>query len=265
MAEKPRHSAAYTRDFKDITRPHKVPGDSSSLSLRDMDIILQQINDAFRSIVTKIYGRIGQDDFNVVTQDYINNKVSEEQYSADLSGVLDQVGANTTSIQQNAQAISLAVSREEYDKQTESILTEMTQLVQSANELALNFTTISSIVNNNEASLETINKYIRFVDGDIILGIEGNELILHLENNRISYKYSGVEAAYFSDKRLVISNEGSVQRMEIGVNDADPFLHIYDASGVRQLAISKTGIQFANGLNMTQYTVGTKTGLGFYI
>ena len=63
----------------------------------------------------------------------------------------------------------------------------------------------------------------------------------------------------------MISSEGSVQRLEMGVEGSDPLIHLYDDDGVLQLAISQGGIRYGNGLNMTQYAVSTKRGLGFYL
>ena len=55
------------------------------------------------------------------------------------------------------------------------------------------------------------------------------------------------------------------QRLRLGLDGDDPVLQIYDADNVLQLSLTKTGIQLANGVNMTAYKVGTKTGMGFFI
>jgi len=49
---------------------------------------------------------------------------------------------------------------------------------------------------------ETIEKYIRFEDGNIILGESGNAITLRIENDRIAFFDNGVEVAYISDSKL---------------------------------------------------------------
>ena len=55
------------------------------------------------------------------------------------------------------------------------------------------------------------------------------------------------------------------QRLQLGLVEDDPTLNIYDSDGDLELSLTKTGIQLAGGVNMTRYSVGTKTGMGFFI
>lgn len=77
---------------------------------------------------------------------------------------------------------------------------------------------IESIANNEEGTNEKfaeITKYIRFEDGNIILGRSDNQLILKQQNDRISYIQNGVEVAYFSNYRLYV-NEIEANKFYIG-------------------------------------------------
>lgn len=61
-----------------------------------------------------------------------------------------------------------------------------------------------------------INKYIRFVDGKIILGETGNELTLTVQNDRVSFQQSGNEVAYFSNNNLYIKRAEVLTTLRIG-------------------------------------------------
>ena len=65
---------------------------------------------------------------------------------------------------------------------------------------------ISSVDNKQQTNYNEILKYIRFVDGNIILGEQGNEITLTIKNNRLSFQQNGNEIAYMSDNQLVIAN-----------------------------------------------------------
>ena len=57
---------------------------------------------------------------------------------------------------------------------------------------------------------------IRFENGDIILGEEGNAIILRLENDRIRFLDDGVEVAYISDKQLYITDAHVLNSLQLG-------------------------------------------------
>ena len=46
---------------------------------------------------------------------------------------------------------------------------------------------------------------IRFVDGNIILGEDGNQITLKIQNDRISFLENGVEVAYFANRKLYVN------------------------------------------------------------
>jgi len=61
-----------------------------------------------------------------------------------------------------------------------------------------------------------IVKYIRFENGNIILGQLGNELMLRISNNRISFLQSGAEVAYINDNRLYITDAEVLRQLTLG-------------------------------------------------
>lgn len=127
--------------------------------------------------------------------------------------------ALTTLIQQTSEAIQLEVS-EQYATNNEvksAVSTVMTQLSESFEFL---FTELQTTVDENDASAREqfaeIEKYIRFENGDIVLGESGNELTLRMENDRISFLDAGAEVAYFSNKQLTVLDGHFLQSLRVG-------------------------------------------------
>lgn len=141
-------------------------------------------------------------------------------FTIDNAAAIEEVRQTMTSlIQQTSEEIKLEVS-EQYatnDEVTRSIETSMTQLSDSFEFL---FSTLTATVDENDAEartqFETIQKYIRFEDGDIVLGEAGNELVLRIENDRISFLDDGAEVAYLSNKRLYVTDGHFLQSLRVG-------------------------------------------------
>ena len=144
----------------------------------------------------------------------------QTNYTLDQAALVEEAKATLTSlIQQTSEEIRLEVSETYATSEgvTEMIATSMTQL---ADSIIFEFDTLQATVDANDAEarqqFETISKYIRFVDGNIVLGEEGNELVLHIENDRISFLDDGAEVAYFSDQKLVVLDGHFLQSMRVG-------------------------------------------------
>ena len=141
-------------------------------------------------------------------------------FSIDNAAAIEEVKQTLTSlIQQTSEEIRLEVS-EQYatnDDVTSSIETTMTQLAGSFEFL---FTELQATVDANDAEartqFETIQKYIRFEDGNIILGEAGNELVLRIENDRISFLDAGAEVAYLSNQRLYVTDAHFRHSLRVG-------------------------------------------------
>lgn len=144
----------------------------------------------------------------------------KSDYDLNTALQLDEMKATLTSlIQQTSEELRLEVA-EQYttnDELTSAISTTMTQLSDSFNFL---FTELQTTVDANDADARTqfteIQKYIRFEDGNIILGESGNELTLRIENDRISFLDDGAEVAYLSNKRLVVLDGHFLHSLQIG-------------------------------------------------
>lgn len=104
---------------------------------------------------------------------------------------------------------------------TEALISEVsTQVEQTKNSFDITFTQFSqdleSVVAGTDAQFEEIKRYIRFVDGKILLGEVGNELELEIANNRISFLQDGAEVAYFSNRKLYVTDTQILHSLQLG-------------------------------------------------
>lgn len=142
------------------------------------------------------------------------------EYTLNTATVIEQAKTILeTLIQQAGDSILLEVS-ETYavnDEVESRIESSMTQLKDSFNFM---FTEIQTSINDNDVNartqLETIQKYIRFEDGNIILGESGNELELHIENDVIKFLDAGAEVAYWSNHKMVVTDAEFLHSLIVG-------------------------------------------------
>jgi len=105
--------------------------------------------------------------------------------------------------------------------ETEALVSSVsTTIEQTKNSFEIEFSSfqanIESIVANTDAEFENIRKYIRFVDGKILLGEVGNELELVIANDRISFLQDGAEVAYFSNRKLYVTDAQFLHSLQLG-------------------------------------------------
>ena len=75
---------------------------------------------------------------------------------------------------------------------------------------------IEAVTHGTDAQFEEIRKYIRFPDGKILLGEVGNELELQIANDRISFLQDGAEVAYFSNRKLYVTDAQILHSLQLG-------------------------------------------------
>ncbi len=133
--------------------------------------------------------------------------------------VTSHVNNLQSAIDQTNQSIQMSVSSSTSvnEELRELIATTYTQL---NNTFEFMFTNLDQIVNDNDADTRAmfseINKYIRFEDGDIIIGEIGNPFILRLQNDRISFLENDVEIAYISGNKIHITDGNILSSLRIG-------------------------------------------------
>lgn len=141
-------------------------------------------------------------------------------FTIDNTAAIEEIRQTmTTLIQQTTEAIRLEVS-EQYTSNGDLMAQVETVMTQLSDAFEFQFTQLQVTVDENDAEareqFETIQKYIRFEDGDIILGEAGNELILRIENDRISFLDDGAEVAYLSNKRLYVTDGHFLHSLRVG-------------------------------------------------
>ena len=126
------------------------------------------------------------------------------------------------SIQVSEQNIQSIVSENYYLKDdTDALISSVsTEIEQTKNSVEIQFTQfnqdIEALVNGVDAEFEEQRKYIRFVDGQILLGEVGNELELKIVNDRISFLQDGAEVAYFSNRKLYVTDTQILHSLQLG-------------------------------------------------
>ena len=169
---------------------------------------------------TTLTGADAAGDRESLEQLHRTERIIKSDYTLNIAKAVEQATRTLSSlIQQTSESIMLQVS-ETYATNSElesRISTTMTQLADSFN---FEFESLQATVdaNDDEArqQFDTIHKYIRFVDGDIILGETGNELTLQLQNDRISFMDNGAEVAYFSNRRLYVLDGQFLNSLRVG-------------------------------------------------
>jgi hypothetical protein len=130
------------------------------------------------------------------TKTYTDNKTSE--LNSELQG---QINGIDDDLQEYKETVS-----SEFQQTSDSFTMQFTSLNQLVNQVS----------NTENAHHTELVKYIRFVNGVIILGEEGNPLTAELSNNRLSFKQNGNEVAYISNNKLNITDAEILEQVVIG-------------------------------------------------
>lgn len=121
-----------------------------------------------------------------------------------------------------SESITTTVMEEVYLKEdTDALINAVsTQITQTAEDIEIRFADFSqeidSVVEGTDSKFQEISKYIRFIDGNIVLGEEGNTLTLRIANDKISFLDSGIEVAYFSNNKLYITDGEFINSLQLG-------------------------------------------------
>lgn len=129
--------------------------------------------------------------------------------SDDLNDKLTQFRKETASnIDQTAEAIKSTVYDNVYLKDdVDTLLSSVnTEVEQTKTSWQVTFNQLVKQLNDysdgSDAAFDEIRKYIRFEDGNILLGNSSSPLILRIRNDRIQFLQNGYEVAYISDQRM---------------------------------------------------------------
>lgn len=118
--------------------------------------------------------------------------------------------------------ITATVAEKYYLKEdTDALISEVsTQVELTKGGMDIQFTQFSAdleaVAAGTDAEFEEIKRYIRFVDGKILLGEAGNDLELEIANDRISFLQDGAEVAYFSNRKLYVTDTQILHSLQLG-------------------------------------------------
>ncbi|MBO7309496.1 MAG: phage tail protein [Kiritimatiellae bacterium] len=140
----------------------------------------------------------------------VQNEIAETLTT--VQTLIEQTGNSILS--QVSEIYTSTSSFEEFQSQVS------TMIEQTANSFEMQFSTITSQITSLDGSVSSrfseISKYIRFVDGNIILGVDGDPLILKITNERLQFLHNNVEIAYFSSGRLYVDKLHAITSLTLG-------------------------------------------------
>ncbi len=178
-----------------------------------------QLGDSFKSLTDISIGQSSSAN-DLVTR--IGTIETHYVPNNELTGIINETVETNSLIQQMPENILLRVPQN-YTKQTdfkEYQSQVSTQFTQTANDFTMQFTNLISQINSldgqTQEQFNEITKYIRFVDGNIVLGQVNNPLLLKIMNDRISFVSSNIEIAYMSGGKLYIKDGEFIKSLQIG-------------------------------------------------
>lgn len=150
-------------------------------------------------------------------EDDVNNL--RDDTNAAIIALKEEVGSQ---IDQSAESVKTTVYenvyvKDEVDSLVSSVSTEVEQTKDSWQITFNQFQAdVDDIANGNDAKFEEIKKYIRFEDGNILLGNSESPLVLKIQNDRIQFLQNGYEVAYISDRKMYNTICSVIDCLEIG-------------------------------------------------
>lgn len=147
-------------------------------------------------------------------------QINEQQSS--LEQLAQTTREQITAITQNSQQIILEALA---DYATTSDLETLQETISSqlsvmADQIEIRLTQtaqqIQDVGGDLQAQYDELSKYFRFTADGLVIGEEGNQLTLKVDNDRISFLDGGLEVAYISDKQLYITDAHFLNSLRIG-------------------------------------------------
>lgn len=155
-------------------------------------------------------------------------EASKKVYADALARIDNAVKITDSQIGKEKNALRTEISEKYYDKENlDSQFGEIsTNLEQTKNSVNIEFTNFKTDFEaskkQNIASFNEIHKYIRFIDGNIYIGVEGNPIQLIEKNDRLSFVQGGAEVAYFSNNKLYVNDGQFNNTLRIGNFEFSP-------------------------------------------
>lgn len=205
-------------DYIRITsEPHNMD-DKLLLKKQTIDLLKPDNNKitlgyTYSSFTDTTVSALGQSSSIVQKVEYIENNYAVntimQSEMETLRSLIEQTSESITT-----EVLGEFVSNDVLQSQLSTLFTQLND------SFEFMFQTLSSTVDEHDIEAREqyneIMKYIRFIDGNIILGESGNELILKIQNNRISFLDNDVEVAYLSNNKLYVTDAEILKSLQIG-------------------------------------------------
>lgn len=147
-------------------------------------------------------------------------QINEQQSS--LEQLAQTTSEQITAITQNSQQIILEALA---DYATTSDLETLQETISSqlsvmADQIEIRLTQtsqqIQDVGGDLQAQYDELSKYFRFTVDGLVIGQEGNEITLKVDNDRISFLDGGLEVAWITNKQLTITDATFLNSLRIG-------------------------------------------------
>ena len=231
----------------------KLLNNTTEISALDVSILNKEIQSFKIGLYVKVISKIHQiDEFFLISKNSIdllspqNNKIvvgdtrtsfTEAQSNSDNTiksieknyikneykeSIKEQFTKVNSSINQKAEQISLEVAEKYVNKDAFSSFESdiSTKYQQTNKDFNFLFEELQRKITESDGDVQAefrlIQKYIRFVDGHIVLGEVGNELTLEIHNDRLSFLQNNNEVAYLSNNKLYITDAQILTSIRIG-------------------------------------------------
>jgi len=106
------------------------------------------------------------------------------------------------------------ISKEDAEAQLNSRLSVMADQIQI--DLSRVSNQVDDLSDSVNSRMSDYDKWFRFTADGLLIGENGNELTLRVDNDRIAFVQSGAEVAYFSDRRLYVTDAEFLTSAQIG-------------------------------------------------
>ncbi len=204
--------------------PHGIDGEKFlvtkiTLNLSDPSqnkLTFGRVKSSFTEETNKDHQTIGElvNRTEVIESDYVTNdavtSITEDVYSR-----IDQTAESIMS-----EVGSTYVTSEGFEEELN------TRLTQTEEGWEMTFDQFRQWVETENGETQTVfeelRKYIRFLDGNIILGDRNSDLQCIITNTKISFTQNGTEVAHISNNKLYITNAEVLDRFTVG-NPASGF------------------------------------------
>ena len=148
-----------------------------------------------------------------VSADYTLNEAKLNEIQ---SAIADMTEKMTSEISQMSEQIILSVDKNVYLKEeTNELISHLeTLLKQTKNEFQFQLNQVNTNIEEVERFNE-VSKYLRFDNGNIILGSTGTEFTMKIENDKISFLSGDKELAYFENQKFYVT-DGEFNSFRVG-------------------------------------------------